>query len=75
MYIIFETIVSAFKNCICSPFWWAIIISVLVCLPASVGVEMATSKKELIIYLIFFLIGIAYLIIFFILNTLGVWVI
>ena len=75
MRIFFETLGSLLKTCICLPHWWALIIGLLVCLPTSVGIEMATSKKELIINLIFFLLGLAYIIVFIVLNALGVWVI
>ena len=75
MKMIFDAFKSALSYVVCSPYFWALFICIFVVLPSSVGLQYPHSKKGFIISLIFFLLGLLYLIVFFILNTLGVWMI
>lgn len=75
MKMVFETFKSMLSFAVCNPYFWAIFICLFVVLPSSVGLQYPLSKKGFIISLIIFLLGLTYLVIFFILNTLGVWMI
>jgi uncharacterized membrane protein YqaE (UPF0057 family) len=75
MKMVFEAIKDVTIVAVKSPYFWAIFICIFVVIPSSVGLQYHFSKKDFIISLIFFLLGLAYLIVFFILNTLGVWLI
>lgn len=75
MKMVFDAFKSVLSVAVCSPYFWAIFICIFVVLPSSVGLQYHFSKKDFIISLIFFLLGLSYLIVFFILNTMGVWLI
>ena len=72
---LFNTFRWTINSVVRSPYFWVLFVIIFVVIPSSVCLQYPHSKKGFIISLIFFLLGLSYLIIFFILNTMGVWLI